>query len=150
MSADYEALRVQLRTKLATATGYPGHSKVQWENVPFEPPDPDGTEGMWLREHLVPGSERLTSTRFQECLGLYYLYVNAAVGHATKPAHDLAKAILDVFPPTLQFTGIGASVYRSERLPPRLEGIGPSGQLQSTWYSVPVVVYWRTFAAIPA
>lgn len=146
-SPDYEALRVALRTRLATANGYPGHSKVQWENVPFNPPASDGSGGLWLREHMVPGSESVTSSGMVTGLGLYYVYVNGPAGQGSKPVQDLARAVLAVFSPATSLASPPTHIYRSERLPARLDGTGVSGQAQAVWYSVPVVVYWRTFHA---
>lgn len=143
MSFNIEDLRVALRTQLQTVVGYPGNSLVQWENVPFVPPTP--ASGLWLREHLVPGSERVSASRQQEILGLYYIYVNGPTGQGTKPVQDLAKAVCDVFAPTTSLVSPPTHIYRCERLEPRLDGSGITGQAQAVWYSLPVVVYWRSF-----
>ena len=144
MSADFEPLRLALRAILRTATGYPGDDKVQWENRPFDPATAAG--GLWLRENLVTGSERKTSTGFQECLGLYYIFVSGPAGRGTEPVVALAKAIADVFPPTTHLSGLRTHLYRTERQAARSEGQGQSGTTDPIWYCVPVIVYWRLFA----
>lgn len=145
MSADFGLLRKAFRARLRAIPDFPGDKKVQWENIALTPPS-DGS--LWLRENLVAGSERLTSTRFVECLGLYYIYVNGPAGRGTQEVHDLAKQIVDAFPPGTSIPDLGAHLYRTERLAARLDGPRADGTADPTWFSVPVIVYWRLHAAV--
>lgn len=137
---DTHALRLALRARLKTATGYPGDSKVAWENREFDPPD-DGS--VWLKESLVSGSDQVVSSGDKQRLGLYYIHVYGPTGGGTKAIEDLAKAIVHVFPAG---TSLGSvHLYRTEPQAARIEAVTQAAD--SVWYAIPVVIYWRGYSS---
>lgn len=147
MAADLHDLRLRLRERLAAMTNFPGASKVAAENRPFVPPT-DGT--LWLREALAHGEERLTSTRMTMLLGIYWVYVHGPAGKGTEAVEDLSKNVAEAFPMIGSAPSPGLHFYRVSRQEGRQERFSvQSGAGEGVWYTIPVLVYFRLFTAVP-
>ena len=141
MSADLMALRLALRERLRAIPSYPGDEKVAWENEMFTPP----AEGMYLRESLATGEERLASSGMTMTLGIYWIFVHAPIGRGIEDPEALSKEIAEAFPIVGAAPSPGLHLYRTTRQPGRVEGLAGN---EGLWYTIPVLVYWRLFTAL--
>jgi hypothetical protein len=126
-------VRSALRARLQTTTGYPGDTRVAWENKDFVAP----IDGAWLRESFLVSYNRKIGMEY-EAAGLYQISVFRPHLEGAKQTDDLADTIRDHFlPGTLQ---IGTSqqyvsIDRSET--------GHGRPDLGAWWMTPTTVYWR-------
>ena len=126
---DHKALRLALRAILLTVSGLP--SARAWEARTFEPPNPPAP---WLRETLIPGSERLIATNNIMELGIYQLDLyHPETDEGTETVEALADAVKTAFRPTTNISTFGV-VERAERL---------GGRRDHPWYIIPVRISYR-------
>ncbi len=127
----YAAIRQAFRTRLLTVPGLP--LARAWENRAFAPPSPPAN---WVRETLLPVSERRSAANVVEAVGLmqYDFFTPAAQG--TEALETLVDAVRLVFKPT---TGLTADllVDRAER--------GTATQ-EPDWFHIPVRLRWRAYS----
>lgn len=129
---DYSTIRKSMRAVLLAVPGIP--TTRSWENQTFTPPNPPVR---WLRETLLPASERLIAENLIEARGImqYSLFTPAREG--TEATEDIAKAIRAAFKPTTPVPAATLIVDRAEC---------GTGMQEPDWYHVPVRITWRAYA----
>lgn len=134
---DLKKVRQVLRRQLQTVATLPTSDKRAWENRAFKLPDPPVA---WVRENFWPASEIRKASKEVEVTGIYRVEVFMPVNSGTEAADDLAKAIIEVFPPasSLTYDSTNVAIDRSVRNPGRVDS--------GVWWIVAVDVTWRTYA----
>ena len=131
---DYTAIRQGIRVILTSLPSpyMPSSNNMAWENRAYTP-EPSTP---WLRETLIPGSERKVATDEIQVVGITQLDLMWPLGKGTEEVEALGLAIQNAFKPETKVAD-HAVVYRTERL---------TGINDEKWYMVPVRLTWRAFA----
>lgn len=127
---DHDAIRRGIRVVLSTVTGLP--TVRSWENREFNPTP----NTPWIRETLIPGTERQVATDVIESVGIAQYDLFWPAGTGTETPEQLADLIKDTFQP---ITTVAAStvVWRAERL---------AAIADAKWYQIPIRLTWRSHA----
>lgn len=117
-----------LAKALVAGSGFPNAAVgYAWENTNFEPPT-DGS--MWMRETLLPISERLASNDLIQFDAFVQYDIITVKGNGTELAERVRKALGDIFKPASSLTD-PTTVYilRSEPL---------RGAIDGSWWITPI------------
>jgi hypothetical protein len=138
---DRSAFRYAARGVLAAVSGYPGHDFLEWEGRAWTR-DGDPTNGLFVRELLLPVSEENSSSGYIIARGRANYDVFLARGALIEPAETLAKNIAEAFAggQSIAASGFSIVVNRSER-----------GELRPSpspeWSFIPTSFSWYVYTA---
>lgn len=132
-------VRQAVRKHMASVSGMPDDSLIQWENTKLTPPDQEPTV-IWAREQMLIASSRHLATRQTVTLGQYRFDLFTQFGIGTTAINTLSLNIRNQFKPeiSLQEGSTIVQIYRTESLNGR--------QVEQLWWMLPIVIYWRTFS----
>ena len=127
----HKAIRQGIRQVLLAVNNsdLPDEDNIAWENQDFTPPEIIP----WLRETMIPGTERQTATDTIQSVGIMQYDVFWPAGQGTEDAEQLADDIITAFAPHTQI-GANALTFRSERL---------AAVADEKWYIIPIRLTWR-------
>lgn len=141
MTLDLNGVQETLRANLFSVVGVDPKTNVSFQNRPFTPPE----DGIWIREHMQPVEEVLSSSGLETTVGNYGIDVFCRIGKGTRQVEEMVRLLKAAFAPGTSLRrgtdGVSVSIYRSPRLNARTTpGMNP------VWWFRPMVVYWRAFS----
>lgn len=129
------ALKAQLLTVAVL-----DESKVQWENLPFTPPDAEA----WFRATLLPARSESAGIGVDAPdreIGIFQIDVFTPAGEGEGNARDLVDAIEAAFPRGSSCTYNGTTVTIESRW-------AEVSIQEPDWFHIPVNIAWRADTAV--
>lgn len=138
MALDHDKILLAIRNKLLGVSGLPDPTHRAWVNIEFDPPSPNEA---WIQERYNPVSEIYASSGLLEGRGFAEYTIRWPIGDGPGDAYDLSKAIRDHFdvPGSCSYDGVVVAIDRVEQ--------GREGVDEEIWFSIPVIITWRCYAA---